>query len=471
MKLLIFVLMFLLAACASNKLQSAAEHEHFVPRLLYPYEPSNLCKGCHPEQYQQHEVSMHAKAFSNPLFNAQYFNHIVPKAERNPAFIPEARKCVACHAPVVFMNYTGLVRTPEQAGRYETGVTCDFCHTLAGYGKNGDYEQVPSRKKQGPFQETGRASHHSEYSNYVSSDEYCGQCHDDTNHIGSEVKSTYTEWRESSFGQRGFVCQECHMNKDGFIRNGSAEFSSGQAAYMNIGRVDRKQAEHEKLYDHRFPGAHSINQLEDALRLEFKIGARRPDAAGRVPFTIAVSNDRTAHKMPSGSSDLRFMWLVVTATAEDGTKIPVSVLRTKAKKGIDYAIAGESPDDTVILKSDVPKGSRVYRSVLVNASGRQSLFQAGKYRAVFDNRLSADEIRIEEYYLKAPDGFSGKVTLEARLFYKGAPSAYTRSMQVPEKASVQISSQKKQITVVSARPHENSLQQPPENRTVSAAQK
>lgn len=264
-----------------------------------------------------------------------------------------------------------------------------------------------------------------------------------------EVKSTYYEWRESSYGKRGFACQECHMNKNGFLNDGVATFGKGQAAYMNIGVVDKKQREHDKLYSHSFPGAHSISQLEDALHLEFKIGTRSADSIGRFPFAITVNNERSGHKMPSGSSDLRFMWLAVAATSEDGTKIPVS-LQHSASRNIDYSIAGASPDDATILKDDVPAGSRLYRTVLVNANGRQSLFQYDAVKNIFDNRLNATEVRKEGYYLKLPANFAGKVTVEANLYYRGAPSSFTKRMQVPDVAPVLVASQKKLISVDAA---------------------
>ncbi len=450
MKIIFIIMTVLLAACTSGLVQDGAivsDGEPAVSRLLYPYEPSTMCKGCHADQFQQYEDSMHAKAFSNPLFNAQYFNDIVPRAQRDPAVIAEARTCIACHAPTVFMNYTGLVSTPAQAARFETGVTCDFCHTLAGYAENGDYQQVSSGKKQGPFQTSGFSSHHSEYSGFVQLGEFCGRCHNATNHNGVEVKSTYYEWRESSFGRRGFSCQECHMNKDGFLNDGRAEFERGQAAYMNIGSAAKKQKEHDKLYSHSFPGAHSVSQLEGALQLDFKIGTRSGDAEGRYPFTLLINNERSGHKMPSGSSDLRFMWLVVTATSVDGTKIPVMFQSPSSRKRIDYSVAGASPDDASILQGDVPVGSRLYRTVLVNAAGRQSLSQYDAVKSAFDNRLNAEEIRKEGYYLKLPAGFSGKVALEARLFYKGAPSSFTKKMKLPDSNPVQIASQKKQISI------------------------
>lgn len=453
MKLYLILLCVFLTACASDMMQNGStisDDEQAVSRLQYPYESSLQCRGCHDAQYQQYEESMHAKAFTNPLFNAQYFKDIVPRAQSNPSLVPEARRCIACHAPAVFMNYTGLVTSPAQANLFETGVTCDFCHTLAGYAENGDYQQNTSRKKQGPYQASATSTHHAEYSGFMQIAEFCGQCHNATNHVGLEVKSTFDEWRGSSYGKDGIVCQECHMNKDGFLHNGNAEFERGPAAYMNIGNTEIKQGEHNKLYDHSFPGAHSTKQLEDAMLLEFKVGTRTGDARGRFKFALTVNNERSGHKMPSGSSDLRFMWLVVTATAADGTKIPVLPDAAMSGDATQYSFAGASPDDAFILVDDVPAGARLYRTVLVNAAGHQALFQYDAVRNVFDNRLGPAEVRKEGYYLKLPANFSGKVTLEAHLYYRGAPSSFTKRMQVPDAIPVQVASQKKQITIEAA---------------------
>lgn len=449
MKKIFITLCLLLTACATDTGRSSAPEQNGEPaanRLLYPYEHSNMCRGCHSEIYEQHQDSMHAKSFSNPLFNAQYFKEVVPRALQDANFVSDARKCLLCHAPVLYMNYTGLVATPKQAEQYESGVTCDFCHTLSGYAENGDYLQNPSKKKTGPFQSP--PSHHAEYSGFMQLGEYCGRCHNATNHNGLEVKSTYYEWRESSYGKRGFVCQECHMNKNGILKNGIAEFDSGPAATMNIGSTATPQKHHEKLYTHSFPGAHSISQLEDALQIEFRVGARAADAKGRFPFGISINNERSGHKMPSGSSDLRFMWLSVTATGDDGTRYPVIILPTGRSVVPDYSVAGASPDDSDILGKDVPPGSRLYRSVFVDAKGRQSLFHYDAEKHVFDNRLKAAEIRSEVYELNVPANFSGHITLTATLSYQGAPSSFTRHVEVTDFKPVVIASQKKKISLV-----------------------
>lgn len=457
MNFLYIMICLLLAGCATDTGRSNSpkpDGERSESRLLYPYDPSEMCRGCHSEIYEQYRNSMHAKSFSNPLFNAQYFKEVVPRALRDQKFVSEARSCILCHAPVVYMNYTGLVATPQQVEKYESGVSCDFCHTLAGYTEDGDYMQNPSGKKQGPLTSvsdlfTQNSSQHFEYSGFLPMAEYCGRCHNATNHTGVEIKSTFYEWRESSYGKRGLVCQECHMNKNGFLKGGVAEYDSGAAAYLNIGTGSRAQKEHQKLHSHAFPGAHSNSQLEDALQIEFSVGTRSVNQMGQFPFTVLVNNERSGHKMPTGSSELRFMWLVVTAAAADGVKIPILSNSLKKSGEVNYAVAGSSPDDAAILGDDVPTGSRLYRAVLVNAAGRQSLFQYDAVKNVFDNRLGAAEIRKEVYYLKLPAGFSGKVTLEAHLYYRGAPSSFAKRMQVPDISQVLIASRKKQISIES----------------------
>lgn len=240
------------------------------------------------------------------------------------------------------------------------------------------------------------------------------------------------------------------MNKNGFLKAGVAEFAKGSAAYINVAGVMKDQAEHEKLYNHSFPGAHSPNQLQDALLLEFKTASWTADAAGRFPFTIIVSNERTGHKMPSGSSDLRFMWLAVSAVGEDGTVLPVSLAGSgSTDRADDYSLAGASQDDAAILQNDVPKGSRIYRTVLVNAGRRQSLFQYDAVENIFDNRFDAGEIRKEGYYMAVPPGFSGKVQLQARLYYRGAPSSFAGRMKVPDFSPVLVAAQIKDVSIQS----------------------
>lgn len=237
------------------------------------------------------------------------------------------------------------------------------------------------------------------------------------------------------------------MNKYGYLRGNMGEFEHGVAAHLNVGGITIKQKEHDKLYTHAFPGAHSAAQLQDALQIEIKVGKRDMGAQAKFPFMLRVNNGRSGHKMPTGSSDLRFLWLTATASAADGTRFPVTLHSGKIAGMPDYSVAGASPEDATVLGTDVPPGSRIYRSVYVDANGRQSLFQYDSVKNVFDNRLNAAEIRNEMYDVTLPKGFTGQITLTATLKYLAAPSSFTRRQNVPDFMPVVIATCEKKVTV------------------------
>ena len=424
---------FLLASCAAEVARVQTSEETVARRLDYPYESSETCSACHSPIYQQYQVSEHSRSFSNPLFQAQYFNEVVPRAERDPAMRTEARRCIYCHAPVVFMNFTGLISRPEQAGVFETGISCDFCHTLYGYQANGDYRQNPSQRKLGPLQQV---SHHSEYSGWVEMSDFCGPCHNASNHRDLPVKATFTEWRESPFREKRIMCQDCHMNKIGYLVNGSAEYEQGAAAHLSIGYDTRNHArsDHQKLHTHAFPGAHSNTQIEGALRLEVL-----PSGDGAPGFKVRVNNERSGHRMPSGSSELRFLTLLVSARDSRGNEVPVELVSSPAEP-VDYGIAGAFSGDTVLLGSAIPSGSRLYRSIFLDADGRPAPSFIDAASIAFDNRLKAGEVREEEYYLAQQPGAAGKLTVTASLVYRSAPAAVTSRLGVPAATPVTIAS-------------------------------
>ena len=69
------------------------------------------CEGCHLEVAAEWRESLHAQAFRDRVFHAEFAPH-------------PAEECVACHAPLA----TDLV-APAQADT-DQGVTCTSCHQL-----------------------------------------------------------------------------------------------------------------------------------------------------------------------------------------------------------------------------------------------------------------------------------------------------------------------------------------------------
>ncbi|HSM93879.1 MAG TPA: multiheme c-type cytochrome [Anaeromyxobacteraceae bacterium] len=384
------------------------------------YWPSSTCGGCHPRTLGQQIESHHEASFTNPIFQAQYFEMVLPRASREPALAAEARSCAACHAPVAF----GASRSATREASTDpsmSGVTCDLCHTIRGIDGqeplNGNFLSSPSEVKFGPLKGADNAHH--AFSPIQSKSELCGTCHEATNHHGLRVKSTFTEWAQSPSAKGGIQCQDCHMTRDGLVR---------AAAIGSEGFV---------RYTHRFPGAHSRSQVEGAIRL----GIEPATAAGRrLAFQVTVDNRKSGHRMPTGSTDLRLLWLDVTARAGDQVlAVPVS--------GGGLGVAGQARDDARLVGKDVPAGSRIYRALFLDAAGKQTLQSWDAVRISFDNRLPAGEVVSELYTLDLPREVRGPVKVEARLRYLAYPSSFAALMDLPATPPVDVATAAAELTV------------------------
>jgi nitrate/TMAO reductase-like tetraheme cytochrome c subunit len=388
------------------------------------YWPSQTCAGCHSRTYEQHALSHHESSFRNPVFQAQYFEELLPRASRDPALVEEAKSCTACHAPVAWAFqrkfFTGAMPTDPSL----SGVTCDLCHTITGFSgpepRNGNFVTAPSDKKYGPFP-TATNWHHV-YSEVQTKSEFCATCHEAVNHRGLEVKATYSEWKKSGFAAQGVQCQDCHMTRDGFLVAGRPQFESGKASEDRLVNAPVRG----RLYTHRFPGAHSTSQVEGAIGLAFQKTPAQARAGQTVAFSVSVDNHRSGHKMPTGSADLRLLWLEVTARIGDRTvQVPAKV---KALGG--YGVAGAGEVDDVLLGPDVPAGSRTYRAVFYDGDRKQTLASYDAVQIVWDNRLDSGEQRTEPYELTVPAGPSGTMQLRARLVYLPYPTSFAKRMEV-----------------------------------------
>lgn len=403
----------LAAAAAGGGLPGVAGAAPLAPS----YWPSATCGGCHPRTLEQQVQSHHERAFTNPVFQAQYFELVLPRASREPALAAEARACTACHAPIA----SGAGRGPGGSVRREmtrdptlSGVTCDVCHTIRGVEGpepgNGNYVSVPSDVKLGPLQGADNAHH--AYSPLQSRSELCGTCHEATNHHGLRVKATYSEWRESPAARAGVQCQDCHMTRDGLVRAAAA----GAAGVVR--------------YTHRFPGTHSRAQVEGAIRLDIAPGARA-EGTRRLAFDVTVDSTRSGHRFPTGSADLRLLWLEVTARAGE------RVLAVPLARADGPGTVGRG-EEARSLGKDVAPGSRLYRALFVDERGQPTLQSWDARRIAFDNRLPAGGTVREAYALDLPTDVRGPLTLEARLRYLAYPASFAAAMDLPPAEPVEV---------------------------------
>lgn len=405
------------------------------------YQPSSTCEQCHDRIAEQHAQSSHAASYTNPVFRAQYFNELLPQVSTSEYLSMEARWCAACHTPIAFVQHRYAIVTQEDVDPLMSGVTCDFCHTISGYAgttpQNGNYISTPGQDKLGPF--THKYNWHHVYGELQTRSEFCGICHNSVNHHGLEVKSTFTEWKNSRFAADGIQCQDCHMTACGFLLGGIPLCESGRAASMRVGTAP----ERSKLYTHRFPGAHSKTQVVGAIVLSMESDRHVAAPGDEVTVRVLVDNSRTGHKMPSGSTDLRHLWLGVDLQVGNQL-IPIPAASRRETGG--YDVAGQGRFDKQILADDIPAGSRIYRSVYVDAQGKQSLRSYEAVKIVFDNRLNSSEIREETYHFRIPPEAKTKVViLRASLNYLRYPSSFTNALGLPSAETVEVASAKGEI--------------------------
>jgi hypothetical protein len=176
-------------------------------------------------------------------------------------------------------------------------------------------------------------------------------------------------------------------------------------------------------YTHRFPGAHSQAQVAGAVELAIAPAPAEKSVGRRLAFRVAVDNRKSGHKLPTGSTDLRLLWLDVTARAGD-RRLPVPV------EGTGLGVAGRSKEDGKLLGKDIQPGSRVYRSIFLDAAGKQTFESWDAKTIAFDNRLPAGEIVVEEYSLEVPRDVHGPLTIEATLRYLAYPSSFATLMDL-----------------------------------------
>jgi len=413
------------------------------------YWPSSQCRSCHASIFEQQLQSMHARSFTNPVFQAQYFEELLPKVEKNLRLRRDARGCIACHAPVGYIRSKGNVATREDVDAEMSGVTCDFCHTIEGYRHespgNGNYISVPGEQKLGPLYYGPALSWHRKYSELHTKSEFCAICHNQVNRHGLEIKATFTEWKDSPYQEKRIECQDCHMNVQGFLTAGEPVYQSGQAAQTSLAHPPYRS----EIYTHQFHGAHSRTQVVGALTLKIEVEEIAVSAGDEIGLSVFVDNSRTGHKMPSGSAELRFLSLELRAyTLGDRAMRAMPILVSGDLEGEDrYGRFGGAEIDRDVSKDDVTEGSRIYRAILVDKTEKQTLSSYNATRIIFDNRLSAAEIRKETYHFRVPEGAKKRLLLYADLYYFPYPGSFAKRLGLPKADGVVIASTKKAISL------------------------
>ncbi len=319
---------------------------------------STTCKACHPKIFKQWANSNHRHlADSNPYYMVLENLAGMDRGEKFRTW------CMGCHNPsAVSMKQektTHFMRDnimPDplfvedsqnlvdeykaHPNRLEQGVSCIACHRITDASPKGNssytlklqerkkylYEDAHSDTKVWINQKLINANpktHKEEYMKPLyKKSEYCASCHNEfLPHTGKMVVSTYNQWRDSKYNnpknpKEHKDCIDCHMN---YLEDGKYV---GQSGLSTLGGKVKKS-----IKTHYFTGANhflvglkSKEHESQSLQL-LKSSAKLDSAIKENKLLVGVTNVGAGHKLPTGASDFREMWLDITVRDRDGKVI------------------------------------------------------------------------------------------------------------------------------------------------------
>jgi hypothetical protein len=430
---------------ASKVFEVNPEFYPYYPSLLkwnkstVPFNPPEACARCHSRQYEEWTGSIHALAFQDPVYQGE-LNRAVQAVGKEVT-----RQCEGCHSPAGMV--TGEIKKPGLAGLSPValaGVSCDACHSVSGTThwetpshepENGsliltpgvDTARGPKRIKRGPFKPSencGSGFHDCAESPLHLRADLCAGCHQVYHYEDHfPLESTYLEWKHGAYAQKGVLCQDCHMVDHPTFLRAADEFR----------KPDRKE------YRHFFNGANYLlyylasgafkkagdNKTAALIMEKYEMAVKRLQSAADLEISpvyregklaevkVRVKNLRAGHNLPTSLTNVRQMWLEITAKDDKG-----NVLMTSG--AVDAK--GHLTEDTRLFNSE-GMGKDFHFAVdpwVVTSFSRHDTIPPKGYKDVF-------------YGLTAPLGVS-KVVLEAKLRYRQADQEIAEALlsSVPE---------------------------------------
>lgn len=410
----------------SGKTSFTQESMRRVEKGLHPYEAfegSERCAICHKQISLQYQQSAMAKAQVLPWDQAEYFQLALPHTRIESKVAPVEAGCINCHAPQAFL--AGDI-PPPRAGKADPkadGVSCDLCHSIIGLDGdvpvNGNFVVRPGKVKFGPRKDSKPMGHETQYSSFFKGAQLCGTCHDETSPYGAWVKETYREWSGSPYAGANIYCLSCHVPP-----------ATGKSASTGIERKDVAQ--------HLFQGAYSQTMLNGAATL-YMFPLNKEIRAGQpLELSVVVTNNRAGHRIPTGSTEERQLWLRLEARDAGGKTyhIPAGIAPgDSADKS--YSVTTNKPayrdlgemmgikDFKGIARDSLPEGDRLFRKVFLNPKGEETIAQwYTENSEAFDNRLKPLEAVVEQYLWNVPgDMPKGSATITATLQYRRLPQS------------------------------------------------
>jgi hypothetical protein len=248
--------------------------------------------------------------------------------------------------------------------------------------------------KRAQWSDAKSPAHATAYSAFHETAEFCGSCHNvDHPGNGMHLEATYTEWKNGPYAKEGIVCQDCHMTPGPGVTKpnpGTAAAGGPQRDHIylmtfaggNVGLGDAQLAE---------------ERLQAAVEMEL-VAPEILEPGATADVEVTLTNVGAGHYVPTGLTEVRQMWLEVTADTGSGEPVVI--------------------------------GTHEFGSVLKDAEGKYpvELWEAVAFQK--DDRIPPKESVTDTFELTMPEG--GEVTIAAALYYRSA------SEEMAEKAGVEI---------------------------------
>ncbi len=356
---------------------------------------------------------MHAYSFKDPLFFSGHF------AEQERTGGALGQFCIGCHSPIGTLTGTtpdGPFDPKSMPEIVQHGISCDVCHSItastAGATENGvPLHLSPGNVKFGPLpsRDNGPGVHRSEQKlQLYANSNHCRACHNLTVR-GIPMERTFDEWEDSIYSQRGDGhCQDCHMPE-------------------YIGRAAVGLPDTTLLHRHWFTGVDiaftdfpdtsaSRQRVADLLRdsAAFGVTAAPSIAPGEtLAVTVRITNDRTGHSLPSGTSFSRQMWVSIAAYTGPDTLYRSGHLDANGDLRDENSEIDPGGDpDLLKFGAKLLGGDDV---TVFSATG------------IEENLLVVNETRTKRYAVPIPESHVGAIALDVRLLFRPFPPYKARA--------------------------------------------
>ena len=283
---------------------------------------------------------MHALAFKDPVYQGE-LNLAVKEAGHGIS-----RQCEGCHTPAAVVK--GEVKGAGLKGLSDmalAGVSCDVCHAVKGHThwqtpyhqpENGSLIFSPGKEgaltKYGPMapeEGCGDDFHQCIESPLHLSAELCASCHQVFNHeTHTPLEETYREWKNGPYATAGIHCQDCHMVETETFKRSADEFikpdrdayhhyfnGANFLLYYLTERAARRAGDDAFADNVHNKYSMAVERLQAAAVLEIAPVYRKDRLA---EIRVRVKNIRAGHNLTTSLTNVRQMWLEVTATDDQG---------------------------------------------------------------------------------------------------------------------------------------------------------